>query len=78
MPTNPYKEINECYKFIDKRFQFIIDEKKPVNKKKLLREILLLFAVSREKIDQFIKEFYLDEQLIIVAGDNYARGKNEQ
>jgi hypothetical protein len=66
MPSNQEKDRMECFKEIDDILTKTLKKIGEIHYKTFLKELLTKHAVSRKKIDEFLKEFYIEEELIII------------
>ena len=73
MSENIFKEDQKCYKYLDKILNKTLTEK-GILLNDIVRETLLNFAISENKILKFINKYYLETQEIsIVDGRVYKK-----
>lgn len=71
MVTNPYKEQQRCYKYIDK----FIKANDNIPYTWLVHQMLLAFPVSEKTIRDFIQQFYIDEGIITLENGTLTKKK---
>lgn len=66
MPSNPNRPLRECRQNIDLLLTRGLKKTGGLSYKRIVRESLLRFDVSQRAVENFIKEFYIEEGLVIL------------
>lgn len=78
MPASPNKSLRECRANIDLMLTRGLKRTGPVRYKDVVREAVIHYDVTQAFVEKFIKEFYIDEEIVILEDGLLSLPKNPE